>query len=111
MSIHVYPSIITKQLTDLKIADTVAFLDDLGSSGHKNAPITSGLFRMGAGEALPYNYEFSEYKLLLEGEMTVTDDKGETYELKPGDMVFFPSGSRVKFSSRSSGLAFYVAQR
>lgn len=111
MGIRVIHGVDQKQLTDLKIANTVAFLDDIDKSEDKAAPITAGLFRMGAGESLPYSYDFSEFKVLLEGEITVTDDSGEVYELKAGDMIYFPTGTKVKFSSRSSGLAFYVAQR
>ncbi len=111
MNIRVFPAVTSQQLTDLKIPSTVALLDDLGSTGSKNSPMTAGLFRMGRGEALSYSYEFEEFKLVLEGEMTVTDDSGKVFDLKAGDLVHFSSGAKVKFSSRSSGLAFYCAQR
>lgn len=111
MSIRVFQAVTRQQLTDLKIPDTVALLDDLGSSGNKSAPITAGLFRMGQGQAMPYTYEFDEFKLVLEGEMTVTEESGNVYELKAGDLIQFSAGAKVNFSSHSSGLAFYVAQR
>jgi ethanolamine utilization protein EutQ (cupin superfamily) len=111
MSIRIFQAATRQQLTGLKIPDTVAFLDDLGSSGNKSAPITAGLFRMGKGQAMPYTYDFDEFKLVLEGEMTVTEESGNVYELKAGDLIQFSAGAKVKFSSHSSGLAFYVAQR
>ncbi|MGA3949059.1 cupin domain-containing protein [Ralstonia nicotianae] len=111
MSIHVFQAATRQQLTDLKIPDTIAFLDDLGSSGQEHAPITAGLFRMGQGQPMPYTYAFDEFKLILEGEMTVTEASGTVHELKAGDLIQFSAGTRVNFSSRSSGLAFYVAQR
>lgn len=111
MSIRIFSGAARRNLTDLKIPDTVAFMDDLASSGRKAAPITSGLFRMGRGTPLPFTYEYDEYKFLLEGEMTITEDNGTVHELKAGDLIFFPSGAKVKFSSHSSGLAFYCAQR
>lgn len=111
MTIRVFQAVTQQQLTDLKIPETTAFLDDLGSSGDPQAPITAGLFRMGQGEAMPYTYEFDEFKLVLEGEMTVTEEAGKVHELKAGDLIQFSAGAKVKFSSRSSGLAFYVAQR
>ncbi len=40
MTIRVFSSATSQQLTNLKIANTVAFLDDLGTSGHLNAPIS-----------------------------------------------------------------------
>jgi len=111
MTIRVFQGATRRQLTDLKIANTTAFLDDLGSSSSEKAPITAGLFRLGRGEAMPYGYEFDEFKVLLEGEMTVTDEAGNVYELKAGDLIQFSCGAKVKFSSHSSGLAFYCAQR
>lgn len=111
MSIRVIQGATNQQLTDLNIPGTVAFLDDVGGSSSNTAPITAGLFRMGQGEAMPYTYEFDEFKLVLEGEMTVTEESGAVHELKSGDLIQFSSGTTVTFSSRSTGLAFYVAQR
>lgn len=111
MSLRVISAASRRDLTDLKIPETVAFLEDLASSGHKTAPITAGLFRMGRGQPLSYTYEFDEYKILLEGEMAVTEEDGTVHELKAGDLIRFSSGDKVQFSSRSSGLAFYCAQR
>lgn len=111
MNVRVFPAATRQQLTDLNIPGTVAFLDDLGSSAKEGAPITAGLFRMGQGQAMPYTYEFDEFKLILEGEMVVTEDTGKVHELKAGDLIQFSAGTKVSFSSNSSGLAFYVAQR
>lgn len=112
MRIRVFHATTHQQLTDLKIPDTVAFGDDFASSGNKAAPITAGLFRIGKGQAMPYSYGFDEFKLVLEGEMTVKDEEsGQIHELKAGDLIQFSAGTKVSFSSRSSGLAFYVAQR
>jgi hypothetical protein len=41
MSIRVFPAVTSQQLTDLKMPSTVAFLDDLGSTGSKNSPVTA----------------------------------------------------------------------
>ena len=48
---------------------------------------------------------------MLEGEMTISEEDGETIRLKPGDVVYFDSGTKVTFSSNTSGTAFYVGQR
>lgn len=45
MTIRVFQAATHQQLTDLKIPEAVAFLDDVGSSAHTHAPITAGLFR------------------------------------------------------------------
>ena len=41
-----------------------------------------------------WNYAIDETLHVISGEAFVTDDKGEVRRLGPGDMVFFPAGSR-----------------
>lgn len=111
MTIRKLDNAFTFEITDLKLPNIKAYMSDLLTSENGAAPITCGLFKQEAGEPCPYNYEAEEFKILLEGELTVTNDRGETYDLKPGEILFFSKGEKVKFSSKSRGLAFYVAQR
>jgi len=41
-----------------------------------------------------WNYAFDETLHIISGEAFVTDEKGEVRRIGPGDMVFFPAGSR-----------------
>ena len=41
-----------------------------------------------------WHYTVDEALHIISGEVFVTDDKGQTRRLGPGDMVFFPAGSR-----------------
>jgi len=41
-----------------------------------------------------WNYVLDEALHVISGEAFVTDEKGEVRRLGPGDMVFFPAGSR-----------------
>jgi ethanolamine utilization protein EutQ (cupin superfamily) len=111
VTIRKLESAFTYKVTDLKLPNIKAFMSDLMTSENKAGPITCGLFKQEAGEPCPYTYEAEEFKILLEGELSVTNDRGETYDLKPGEILFFGKGEKVKFSSKSKGLAFYVAQR
>ena len=111
MAIRKFESAFTHDITDLKLPKIKAFMSDLLTSENKNSPITCGLFKQEAGDPCPYTYEAEEFKILLEGELSVTNERGESYDLKPGEILFFGKGERVKFSSKSKGLAFYVAQR
>ncbi|MGH8670922.1 MAG: cupin domain-containing protein, partial [Burkholderiales bacterium] len=77
----------------------------------KSKPITCGLFRMEKGKSLDYTYSYDEVKIMLEGEMTLSDETGKTVDVKPGDVLFFSNGTKINFSSKSSGLAFYCGQR
>jgi ethanolamine utilization protein EutQ (cupin superfamily) len=95
----------------LNIPDINAYLTDIVSSGDAAKPITCGLFRMEKGKALDYTYSYDEVKIMPEGEMTLQDETGAHAEVKPGDVLYFSKGTKINFSSKSKGLAFYCGQR
>lgn len=111
MTIRKLDNAFTYKIADLKLPNIKAYMSDLMTSEKKSGPITCGLFKQEAGDPCPYTYEAEEFKILLDGELSVTNDRGETFDLKPGEILFFGKGEKVKFSSKSGGLAFYVAQR
>lgn len=88
-----------------------AFLEDIVSSDDPEAPITCGLFRLEKGaEPLVYAYDYDEVKIMLDGEITVSD--GMTTETATeGDVLYFPKGSNISFTTESSGLSFICGQR
>jgi hypothetical protein len=47
-------------------------------------------------------------KIILEGEFEISDETGQKVTAKPGDVFYFPKGSKITFSTPSYGLAFYV---
>lgn len=98
-------------IASLGIEGINASLEDTVASDNEAAPISCGFFKMEAGNPLEYTYSYDECKIMLEGEMTLTEKDGETVELAPGDVVFFDAGTTIIFSSKSSGKAFYVGQR
>ena len=101
----------SQDIASLNIDGINAFLQDTVSSNREDAPITCGFFRMESGNPLEYTYSYDECKIMLEGEMTLVEEGGQTVTLKPGDVVYFDSGTKITFSSESSGTAFYVGQR
>ena len=100
-----------KEIKSLGLDGINAFLEDVVSSNNEASPITAGFFKMEAGNPLEYTYSYDECKIMLAGEMTITEVGGETVHLKPGDVVYFDAGTKVIFSSETSGTAFYVGQR
>jgi ethanolamine utilization protein EutQ (cupin superfamily) len=101
----------SKDIASLGIEGINASLQDLVSSSNETSPISCGFFKMEAGNPLEYTYSYDECKIMLEGEMTLTETGGETVTLTPGDVVYFDSGTTITFSSNTSGTAFYVGQR
>ncbi|KAI1543301.1 ethanolamine utilization protein, partial [Pyrenophora tritici-repentis] len=75
-------------------------------------PITSGFYKITAGPSKPAAYTFEESKYVLSGQIDVLDEAtGITHHLVAGDFAFFHVGSKVQFSTRSVGMAFYVVTR
>lgn len=49
---------------------------------------------------------------MLNGQIDILDvATGITHHLVPGDFAFFHVGSKVEFSTKSNGLAFYAVTR
>ncbi len=101
----------SKDIASLNIEGVNAYLQDVVASNDPNAPITCGFFRMDKGNPLEYVYSYDEAKIILEGEMTISEVGGETIEVKAGDVLYFEEGAKITFSSKSSGLGFYCGQR
>lgn len=111
MAMKHFPNAQKMDIASLNIEGINSFLQDVVSSNDANAPITCGFFRMEKGNPLEYTYSYDECKIMLEGEMTLTDSDGNTVNFRPGDVVYFDNGTKIVFASNSSGLAFYVGQR
>lgn len=71
-------------------------------------PISCGLYRLEKGTPLVYEYTYHEMKIILEGEFEISDETGQKVTAKPGDVFYFPKGSKITFTTPSYGLAFYV---
>ena len=98
-------------ITSLNIDGVNAYLQDVACSDDPNKPISFGFFRMEAGNQLEYTYGYDECKIIVEGEMTIEEPGGEKVDVSPGDVLLFPKGTTIIFTSKSSGLGFYCGQR
>ncbi|KAE8146752.1 RmlC-like cupin domain-containing protein [Aspergillus avenaceus] len=95
------------------MANENAFLGDIDSSDKRNPekPISAGFYRQEKGTPLIYEYTYDEMGIVLEGELEIADETGQKVLGTPGDVFYFPRGTKVTFSSASYGLAFYTGQR
>jgi len=98
------------QIKSMNIDGTNAYLEDIVSSNDPKAPISCGLFRIEQGNSLTYTYDYDEAKIILEGGMHVSDGHSKVHA-KPGDILFFPKGSTITFTSDDYGLGFICGQR
>ena len=99
------------ELQSMNVEGVNAFIKDIVFSNDPDSPITCGLFRMEKGNSLQYTYTYDEAKIIVEGEMTISEKDGATVEAKAGDILYFDKGADMTFSSNSYGLGFYCGQR
>ena len=50
----------------------------------------------------PWEYSDKETCLILEGDVEVTNEEGETFKFKAGDWVVFPQGMKCKWKINKS---------
>jgi uncharacterized cupin superfamily protein len=111
MALRIATSAQRMELPRMNVPEANAFLADVHSSEDKLKTITCGFFRMEKGPALVYDYDYEEMKIIVEGEMTITDEIGVSVNVSPGDVLYFAKGSRITFESMSYGIGFFCGQR
>ncbi|KAI2463607.1 putative ethanolamine utilization protein [Annulohypoxylon bovei var. microspora] len=95
------------------IANENAFLGDVSSSDKidPEKPISAGFYRLEKGTPLVYAYHYHEMKIIIEGSFDISDEAGNKAHAVPGDVFYFPKGSKITFTTEDYGLAFYTGQR
>jgi uncharacterized cupin superfamily protein len=111
MPLTIFKNAQRTNLPSMSVPDTAAFLADVHISNDSEKPITCGFFRMEHGKALVYDYSYEEMKIIVEGEMIITDENGQRAHVFPGDVLYFAKGSRIQFESPSYGIGFFCGQR
>ena len=91
--------------------DAAAYLEDFSVSEDLKKPITCGLFRLEKGNSLTYTYTYHEMKLVIDGEFRISDETGTEVLATTGDLLYFPKGSTITFSTSDYGLGFFCGQR
>ncbi|WP_280401506.1 ethanolamine utilization protein [Nocardia carnea] len=104
-----------RALPQMPVADypgTEAYIDDVYANP-EGSEMAAGYFELRHTDApLDYHYEYDEMKIVLEGEFRLENlDTGQVETAGPKDAIFFPKGSRIRFSTPDRALAFYVGHR
>ena len=111
MAFKYYEQIKSQELPSMEIDNVQAFLKDFSVSEDSVKPITSGLFRLKAGESLKYTYTYHEMKFIVDGTFIIEDETGQKVTAKSGDLFYFPKGTAITFSTPNFGLGFFCGQR
>ena len=111
MAFKHYKQISRQDIPSMKVENVEAYLRDFSISDDKAKPITSGLFKLKAGQSLKYTYTYHEMKFIVDGSFIIADETGQKVEAKPGDLFYFPKGTAVTFTTKDFGLGFFCGQR
>ena len=111
MAFKLFNQIINEELPSMEVNGVNAYLKDFSVSTDTHKPITSGLFRLKAGESLKYTYTYHEMKFIVDGSFIVEDETGQKETVKAGDLLYFPRGTEMTFTTDNFGLGFFCGQR
>lgn len=56
-------------------------------------PITSGFYRIEKGATMTATYTYYEFKLVVAGDLVVSDSTGQKVKAMKGDILYFPKGA------------------
>ncbi|KAK8011604.1 aminotransferase class-III [Apiospora arundinis] len=94
--------------------DTGAYSDLHGSVSDAESPIVTGVWDLFDRDAPTEGYtaEWDEMKYVVRGTAVITDELSQqSFELKPGALIWIPKGSKGTFSKSSDFRTIYVEQR
>lgn len=101
-----------EDLPPMNLGSTLGFIGDtyINPDGSE---MCCGYFELQhTEEPLYYEYEYDEMKVVLEGEFLLENkETGQSLVAKAKDVIFFPKGSKIYFSTPDRALAFYTGQR
>jgi len=107
-----YKQAIKTELPSMEKPGINAFLGDISVSDDPDKTIVSGFYRMEkSDEPLLYEYTYHEMKIIVEGEMVISDEAGNEVYATVGDVFYFPKGSVITFQSPTYGVGFFCGQR
>jgi len=109
---HIQQATKRVDIPSMEVEGSNAFLTDLIVSEDPEKTIVGGFFKMEkSDQPLVYEYTYHEMKIIVEGEMIISDETGLEVHARVGDVFHFPKGSVITFQSPSSGLGFFCGQR
>ncbi|MEI8607869.1 ethanolamine utilization protein [Enterovibrio sp. Hal110] len=109
-NLQIFKNVPAMSIASMNEPGVNAYFEDIVASSSPSAPIACGIFKIEKGNPLVYTYDYDDSKIILDGHIYFSDGtqkvKGEV-----GDVLFFPKGSTITFSTDDEGLAFACGQR
>ena len=109
-NLTIFKSAQKKPIASMNVTGVNAYFEDVVGSGSKSSPMSCGFFKIEKGNPLVYTYDYDDSKLILDGHIYFSDGT-QKVKGQPGDVLFFPKGSTITFSTDKTGTAWACGQR
>ena len=80
-----------------------------GTVSHQSADkkVSSGFWSCSEGQ-FDWTFTWDEFVRIIEGEVTITEEGGDTYDLGPNDTAHFPCGLKAHWHVKKAVRKFFV---
>ncbi|MGF1769032.1 ethanolamine utilization protein [Enterovibrio makurazakiensis] len=109
-SLQIFKNVPAMSIASMNEPGVNAYFEDIVGSSSPNAPMACGIFKIEKGNPLVYTYDYDDSKIILDGHIYFSDGT-QTVKGEVGDVLFFPKGSTITFSTDDEGLAYACGQR
>lgn len=73
-------------------------------------PMTCGFYNFKASSSIDFDYQYDEFKYIVEGEMMLNVRGDRAYHVKQGDCLLIDKGTFIRYSTPSMCVMYYVSQ-
>lgn len=74
-------------------------------------PMKCGFYDFRSGDSIDFDYQYDEFKYIVEGEAYLDVRGDKVYHVKKGDCLLIDKGTFVKYSTPSKFIMYYVSQQ
>jgi ethanolamine utilization protein EutQ (cupin superfamily) len=73
-------------------------------------PMKCGFYQFKSSSSIDFDYQYDEFKYIVEGEMTLDVRGDRIYQVKQGDCLLIEKKTFIRYSTFSICLMYYVSQ-
>ena len=73
-------------------------------------PMKCGFYHFRSGNSIDFDYQYDEFKYIVEGEMSLDVRGDRIYQVKKGDCLLIDKGTFIGYSTPSECVMYYVSQ-
>jgi ethanolamine utilization protein EutQ (cupin superfamily) len=73
-------------------------------------PMKCGFYHFRASKSIDFDYQYDEFKYIVEGEMNLNVRGDRIYQVKQGDCLLIDKGTFICYSTPSECVMYYASQ-